>query len=234
MTLQVVRKDEHHHMKQGWLETYWHFSFSDYFDPKNVSFGPLRVFNDDTVQPGGGWGMHPHRDMEIVTYVVEGAIAHEDSSGGHGVLEAGDIQAMTAGRGIWHAEYNPSDEERLRLVQIWILPEEKGLSPSYRSRSLGKERQGELVEVVSGVRDGEGLPIHRDARIYASQLETGGGVATEIREGRRGYLCVLEGALSLNGKALATRDVVRVVGPETLTLEAAEAAELILADLPST
>lgn len=232
MPLRVVRKDDLHHQETDWLSTYWHFSFDRYFDPANVHFGPLRVFNDDEVAPGGGWGMHPHRDMEIVTYVVEGRIAHEDSTGGHGVLEAGDVQAMTAGRGIRHAEYNPSEEEALRLLQIWIQPQERGLPPSYRGRSLGTETWNTLVPVIGGPDTDAGLPIQQDARMLVARLNAHKGVEIAVKDSRLGYLYVVEGAVGRDEEALRKRDVLRVRGPEEFEVEAQEETELLLLDLP--
>jgi redox-sensitive bicupin YhaK (pirin superfamily) len=233
MPLRVIRKSEHYHMERDWLSTYWHFSFDHYFDPKNVSFGPLRVFNDDTVQPGGGWGMHPHRDMEIITYVVSGSLEHTDSSGSQAVLRAGGVQHMTAGRGIWHSERNPSGEDILRLLQIWILPDRRGLEPSHEARQFSRSQmENVLLPVVSKNKAGDALGIHQDVTVYVSRLTSGGEVTHRIRGDRRGYLFVIEGQLRLGEHALQEGDVVRVVGGEGLDIRADGTSELILLDLP--
>ncbi|MFQ5838091.1 MAG: pirin family protein [Thermoplasmata archaeon] len=233
MTVSVVRKSEHYHTESGWLSTYWHFSFDRYFDPKNVSFGPLRVFNDDRVEPGGGWGVHPHRDMEIITYVADGRLEHTDSSGSKALVKEGGVQRMTAGRGIWHSETNPSNTDSLRLLQIWIHPDERGLPPSHESRQFSKSRmKNTLLPVVSSRQVGDALAIHQDVTTYVSMLAPGKEVAHTIGSDRRGYLFVVEGELKLPGDTLMEGDVLRVVGKEDLQVEAAEPSELILLDLP--
>lgn len=233
MTLKIVRAQEHYHMDAGWLSTYWHFSFDQYYDPANVSFGPLRVFNDDTVQPGGGWGMHPHRDMEIITYVVLGMIEHRDSSGSVGVVKAGEVQRMSAGTGILHSEFNPSREEPLRLLQIWIVPTRRGLTPSYETKHFSKEEQrGNLLPVVSGRPLGKAARSLQDATIYLSTLGRGEGLKYTVKEGRRGYLFIIEGSSALDGQELGSRDVARILGPQDLSLAAPAGAEVMLIDLP--
>ncbi len=220
-------------MEAGWLSTYWHFSFNKYYDPANVSFGPLRVFNDDTVQPGGGWGMHPHRDMEIITYVVGGTIEHRDSSGGGGVVKEGEVQCMTAGTGILHSEFNPSQDEPLRLLQIWIMPERRGLPPSYRTAHFSKgEQRGKLLAVASGRPVGKAGQIHQDANLYVTTLEGGEKVEHRIQEGRRGYLLIIDGRSTLDGDKLGPRDVARIVGPEDLTITGSKGTEAMIIDLP--
>lgn len=220
-------------MEAGWLSTYWHFSFDKYYDPGNVSFGPLRVFNDDTVQPGGGWGMHPHRDMEIITYVVRGRIEHRDSSGGGGVVREGEVQCMTAGTGIVHSEFNPSKDEPLRFLQVWITPERQGLHPSYETKHFTKgEQRGKLLAVASGRPVGKAARIHQDATLHVATLEGDGEVEYRIHDGRRGYLFTIDGSSSLGGDKLGPRDVARIVGPEDLTIGGSNGTEVILIDLP--
>lgn len=233
MSLKVVRKSEHYHMEKAWLSTYWHFSFDEYFDPDNVSFGPLRVFNDDTVQPGGGWGMHPHRDMEIVTYVVRGVLEHSDSEGSKVTLTEGGVQHMTAGRGIWHSERNPSAAEVLRFLQIWILPDRRGLEPHHEARQFSKsEMENVLLPVVSRDRLAKALSIHQDVNIFASTLTTGAGIDYRVEDGRRGYLYIVEGRVRLDDCLLREGEAVRIVGKEDLGLSAEGESELILLDLP--
>src|SRR5215204_6525543 len=137
--VQVIRSDERHHADHGWLDTRWHFSFADYHDPENVHYGPLRVFNDDVVQGGGGFDLHPHRDMEIITYVIDGELAHQDSTGNRGVVRSGEVQVMSAGKGIFHAEHNASAEKPVRLLQIWIQPKNHGNQPRWEQRQFGKD-----------------------------------------------------------------------------------------------
>jgi hypothetical protein len=233
MSMKIVRRAEHYHMEDEMLSTYWHFSFGHYYDPSRVSFGPLRVFNDDAVQPGGGWGMHPHRDMEIVTYVVDGVIEHRDSTGSGGLVRAGEVQRMSAGTGILHSEFNPSKEKALRLLQIWIQPERRGLDPSYETKHFTKEQQrARLLPVVSGSAKGDAARIHQDATIYASTLGGGEEVKAVVKGGRRGYLFAIVGSIALEGEALGEMDVARIGGPEEALLAAPTGAELMLIDLP--
>src|SRR5258708_7943690 len=169
--IRVHEAAERGHFNHGWLDTYHTFSFGDYYDPAHMSFRSLRVINDDRVQPGQGFGMHGHRDMEIVTYVLEGALQHKDSLGNGSIIKAGELQRMTAGTGVRHSEFNPSDKERVHLYQIWLLPERKGLKPSYEELAVGEEEnQGRFRLVASPDGAAGSLTIHQDARLYLASL----------------------------------------------------------------
>lgn len=223
---------ERYRYETDWLQTYWLFSFDHYYDPNNVSFGPLRVFNDDVIAPRSGFPMHPHREMEIVSYVLQGELTHEDSLGNRGVLSAGDVQRMSAGTGIVHSEWNHGDEP-VHLLQIWVLPERRGIAPGYEQRSFSREaRTNRLLPVVSGQGHDGALRIHQDAVFYVSRLEAGYRVTHVLAPGRRAFFYVIEGGADLNGVAMATGDQARIENEETLSIAAREASELILIDLP--
>ncbi|HSZ60000.1 MAG TPA: pirin family protein [Tepidisphaeraceae bacterium] len=228
----IIPSAQRHHADHGWLSTYWHFSFSDYHDPKNLSWGDLRVFNDDVIQGGGGFGLHPHRDMEIVTYVVDGELEHQDHLGNRGVVEPGEVQVMSAGRGIMHAEYNASDTRPVHLMQLWILPRNKSNPPRWEQRKFApQQRAGKLLPVVSAGDVPGTLAIDQDAVIYVSSLKPGEQV-THQNKGTHAYLFVIDGAVALNGKPLARGDQARVADERKLEIRAQEDAELILLDLP--
>lgn len=231
--IRIIPAAERYHFQSDWLSTYWHFSFDHYHDPNNVSFGMLRVFNDDTIAPGGGFPEHPHREMEILTYVLEGRLEHRDSLGNLGVIGAGELQRMSAGTGIRHSERNASKTEPLHLLQFWIHPAERGLKPSWEQKEFTRQqRQSRLLPVASG-RPLEGaLRIHQDATVYISSLSAGERAALELASGRRAYLFVIDGALALNGKSLAASDQARVENELRLELHASKSAELLLIDLP--
>ena len=237
---QVVRSEDRHHADHGWLDTRWHFSFADYYDPANMNFGPLRVFNDDVVKGGGGFDMHPHRDMEIVTYVISGRLEHRDHLGNRGVVHPGEVQVMSAGKGIMHAEFNASQTEPVRLLQLWVLPRHRNNKPRWEQRQFTPEqRSGRLLPVVSSA-DGTGddtLKIDQDATIYVSSLNAGQSVEHRSpAPGRKAYLFVIDGAVTLDGETkLSAGDQARVeLGDETtLSIRADKDAELILLDLPA-
>lgn len=230
---QIIRSDQRHFADHGWLQTRWHFSFGDYYDPANLGFGPLRVFNDDVVQGGGGFGMHGHRDMEIISYGIEGALAHQDDHGHSGLVRPGEVQVMSAGRGIRHAEHNASATEAAHFLQIWIEPRTRSLPPRYEHKPFdGAARQGKLLPVVSdGALPGT-LTIDQDATVYVSSLKQGQTVAHDGASGRRQYLFVIAGALDVNGHRLAAGDQARITGEAGLSIRATEDAELMLIDLP--
>ena len=237
--VQVIRSDQRHHADHGWLDTRWHFSFADYHDPANMNFGPLRVFNDDVVRGGGGFDMHPHRDMEIVTYVISGRLEHRDHLGNRGVVHPGEVQVMSAGKGIMHAEFNASRTEPVRLLQLWVLPRRRGNKPRWEQRQFTPEqRAGRLLPVVASAdtNDAATLKIDQDATIYVSSLKAGESVEHRSpAPGRKVYLFVIDGAVTLDGDTtLSAGDQARVeLGDETtLAIRADENAELILLDLP--
>ena len=217
----------------GWFQARWHFSFDTYRDPENMGWGPLRVFNDDRLVPGAIWPMHPHRDIEGITYVVEGTFRHEDDIGTGGVLPAGSVQRMTLGSGAWHSEQNASETEPMRFIQMWIMPAERGLAPSAEQRVFTTEdRTDRLLKVVSGD-GGEAVLVHRDASVHVARLNPGTEVEHVFTGSERGgYLYLIEGSLDINGEKLSTGDAVKVRDEAALQIRAVDAAELILVDVP--
>jgi hypothetical protein len=216
----------------GWLNTRHTFSFSDYWDPKWMGFRSLRVINEDWVAPGVGFPTHPHADMEIITYVLEGKLEHKDSLGTGSVILPGDGQRMTAGSGIRHSELNPSDKEQVHLYQIWILPEKKGLKPSYEQKTFpASEKQGKLRLIASrDAKDGS-VKINQDAQLYVSVLAAGDEVEHAFAKGRHGWLQVARGTVELNGKKLSAGDGAAISDEEAVTIKAAGESEVLLFDL---
>ncbi|HEV3218367.1 MAG TPA: pirin family protein [Candidatus Acidoferrales bacterium] len=245
---QIIRSADRYHFETDWLSTHWHFSFDQYHDPANISFGPLRVFNDDVVRGGGGFPMHPHKEMEIVTYVMEGELEHRDSMGNTGRISPGEIQRMSAGTGLRHSEYNASDSKPVHFVQLWIIPAVAGLKPSWEQKKYSEEaRTGKLLAIaVPENRTGEGVNgavrIHQDATIYTSLLPPGQSVKHTLAPGRRAYIFMIKGELNLqtkNGAAkepvisLAARDQARVTDASSLELTGgATRPDFLLLDLP--
>ena len=218
--------------KIDWLDSRHSFSFGDYYDPQHMSFGPLRVVNEDFVQPGKGFGTHPHRDMEIITYIVSGALEHRDSLGTGSVIRPGDVQRMTAGTGIRHSEFNPSATDSVHLLQIWILPEEKNLTPSYEQRAFSEEeRRGQLRLIAA--RDGRNgaVTIHQDSDVYASLLDSGQALTHDLADGRTAWLQLIKGEITLNGAKLSPGDGAAITAERSLKIAATEPSELLLFDL---
>jgi len=215
----------------GWLDARHHFSFADYYDPKRMAWGNLRVWNDDAIAPKSGFPPHPHSDMEIITYVREGAITHQDSLGNKGRTEAGDVQVMSAGSGITHAEYNLEDETT-RLFQIWIVPSKRGGDPSWGARPFPKgDRSGRFVTLASGfAEDGEALPIRTEARVVGATLKAGETAEYALGAERHAYLVPATGRIEINGVAANARDGVAITDTETLTVTALEDTELVMVD----
>ncbi len=231
-TLKIRRANERGHAERGWLNSYHTFSFADYYDPAYMGFRSLRVINDDRVAPGMGFGTHPHRDMEIFSYVLEGALQHKDSLGNGKVLKPGEIQLMSAGRGVRHSEFNPSPSEALHFLQIWIQPRERGLVPSYTEWRPKLEHVSEpKVLVISPDGRADSATIHQDAEVYRVRLEPGQTVTHEVKPGRGAWLQIAEGALTLNGVALATGGGASTEDSGTLTLTATQPTEALLFDL---
>ena len=230
--LNIRRADERGQADHGWLTSHHTFSFGDYYDPAHMGFRSLRVINDDRVAPGMGFGTHPHRDMEIFSYVLEGALQHKDSMGNGSVLKPGQIQLMSAGRGVTHSEFNPSRDQPLHFLQVWIQPRERGLTPSYTEwRPKSGQADAPKVLVISpDGRDGSAT-IHQDADIYRIRLQPGQTVTHELKRGRGAWLQIAEGALSFNGNTLTTGDGASTEEPGTLTLAATQPTEAILFDL---
>jgi quercetin 2,3-dioxygenase len=230
--LTVRRADERGHADRGWLNPYHTFSFADYYDPAHMGFRSLRVINDDRVAPGQGFGTHPHRDMEIFSYVLEGTLEHKDSMGNGRQLKPGQIQLMSAGRGIMHSEFNPSPAQPLHFLQIWIVPSSRGLTPSYTEWHPKAEhaKTGKVLVISPDGREGSAA-IHQDADIYRLRLQPGETVTHALKTGRGAWLQVAEGALALNGVALGTGDGASTEQPGTLTLTASAQTEALLFDL---
>ena len=224
----VRRSNERGHFDHGWLDTNHTFSFADYYDDKQMGFRTLRVINEDRVAPGQGFGTHPHRDMEIITYVLSGALAHKDSSGGEGVLRPGDVQHMTAGSGIRHSEYNASKTEPVHFIQIWILPEKNGLRPEYEQKKF--KIDGLILVASHDGRDGS-LRMHQDADLFAGRLPGGKEVTHTLAAGRHAWIQVARGKVNINGTALASGDGAAVSDEARLSIRADEPAEFLLFDL---
>jgi redox-sensitive bicupin YhaK (pirin superfamily) len=215
----------------GWLDAHHHFSFAEYYDPARTSWGSLRVWNDDTIAPKSGFPPHPHRDMEIITYVRKGAISHRDSLGNEGRTAAGDVQVMSAGSGIQHAEYNLEDEETT-LFQIWVLPDERGGQPSWGAQPFPKgDRAGKFVTLASGMEGDEGaLPIRSQARVLGATLQAGDSVTYELPPDRHAYLVPAIGRVRVGDVEAQARDGVAVTGVDAITLTALEDSEIVLVD----
>jgi hypothetical protein len=227
--LQLRKAHDRGHANHGWLDSWHTFSFADYHDPKHVSFSELRVINEDRVLPGEGFPTHPHRDMEIITYVLEGALEHKDSLGTGSVIRPGEVQRMSAGTGIRHSEFNHSQSEPVHFLQIWILPDRQGVKPGYEQKRIGLDGQLRLVASPDG-RDGS-VTIHQDARVYAARLN-GNEVTHTLAPGRRAWLQVARGAVKLNGTTLHAGDGAGIENEPTLRLVAEGSAEVLLFDLP--
>lgn len=232
MTLQIRRAADRGHANHGWLDTHHTFSFANYHDPAHMGFRSLRVINEDRVAPGQGFGAHSHRDMEILTYVLEGALEHRDSMGNGSVIRPGDIQRMSAGTGVTHSEYNHSPAEPVHFLQIWIHPDKLGVAPSYQQISIAdRERAGRLRLVASPDGADGSLTLHQDARLYVASLEPGDHVEHRLGPGRHAWIHVARGAIHANGQRLDAGDGAAIEVPETVTLVGADDAEVLVFDL---
>lgn len=230
--LQVVRSDSRGSADHGWLKARHTFSFADYHNPDMMGFGPLRVINEDRIEPSQGFGTHPHRDMEIVTYLIDGALEHKDSMGNGSVIEAGDVQRMTAGTGVFHSEFNHSADRSVHLLQIWILPREASLAPGYEQQHFGREdklNQWRLVASHDG-RDSS-MTIHQAVDLYASVIEVGRELSHSFAIGHSGYLQVVAGSVIANGESLDAGDGAAIHEVDELLLRATKDAEVILFDM---
>jgi quercetin 2,3-dioxygenase len=219
----------------GWLKSNFSFSFAEYYDPNNMNFGPMRVLNDDIVQPLTGFGMHPHQEMEIVSIVLKGQLKHEDSTGNSKILRPGEVQRMTAGTGIIHSEMNPSSTEEVNFLQMWFLPNERGLQPSYEEKAYNQEAmKNNLLPVVSNLPQSEDVAfIHQDLTIYLSKLDSGKTLSFKQEENRRIFFFVIEGDVVLNQDyKLKKRDSARITDQPTLTIQTDSGAFFMLIDLP--
>jgi redox-sensitive bicupin YhaK (pirin superfamily) len=230
---EIRRADERGYADHGWLKSYHSFSFADYFDPAHVEFGPLRVINEDRVVPGAGFGTHGHRDMEIISYVLDGELAHRDSTGTSSVIRPGDVQRMSAGRGVMHSEYNHSQERPVHFLQIWIQPDVRGIAPEYEEKRFGpEEKRGRLRLIASpDGADGSAL-IHQDVRVYAGLFDGEERAALEVSRGRRLYVHVARGRIDAGGHALGAGDALKLHDVERLELGGGTDAEVLVFDLP--
>ncbi len=231
--LEIRRDAEIHTEDGGWFTARWHFSFDRYRDPAQMGIGPLRVFNDDRLVPGADWPMHPHADIEGLTYVVEGTFEHADSLGKNGRLQPGAVQRMTLGSGARHSERNGSRTEPMRFLQFWILPDTPSLPPSVEQRQFTREDRHNRMLRVIGPEGGDVVTVHQDASVHVASLDPGVGVDHTYDAGRAGYLYMIVGAAQLNGgDKLGTGDAVKAYGPERLHVDPVEGTELILIDVP--
>jgi redox-sensitive bicupin YhaK (pirin superfamily) len=231
--IQLVRKEDRYFSNFGWLKTYWLFSFAGYFDPNNIQFGALRVFNDDVVAPGTGFPTHPHQEMEIITIVIDGEMTHEDSMGNKVVIKANEVQRMSAGTGLTHSEFNLA-ESPVHFYQIWIFPDKHGLKPSYDQRIFDPSTwKNTLYPVASGQDIPETVTFHTDATIYMASLDAGRKLSFHATRGRRIFVYLTAGGLSVNGHEIAAGGQARIDTDDPLRIGAHENAELILIDVPS-
>ena len=230
--LEVLRSKERGRTKIDWLDSYHSFSFGEYYDPKNMGFGPLRVINDDLIQAGAGFPTHPHRDMEIVTIVTQGAVAHRDSSGGEGVIRVGEVQKMSAGKGIFHSEFNASDKEILKLYQIWIIPNQNGLKPDYEDiRYEVAEKKNKLLLVASNNHGDGVIFINQDAKIYLADLEAETNISYQTDKSRGVYIHVTKGSVEVEGTKLSSGDAIKLTDVENIEIKASENAGILLFDV---
>jgi redox-sensitive bicupin YhaK (pirin superfamily) len=230
--MKTIRKsNERGHVNHGWLDSYFTFSFADYYDPQWLGFRTLRVINDDLVMPGMGFGMHPHRDMEIISYVLAGALQHRDSMGNGRVIKPGEFQYMAAGSGVEHSEFNPSKTEATRLLQIWIKPDEKGVKPRYAERNFAKAETGKLYLVASKTgRDGS-FEIHQDADLLLGKFDAGQKVSHTLAKDRHAWIHVAEGEVTVNGSKLSGGDAVALSEENAVEISASKPSQVLLFDL---
>jgi len=232
VTISIRRDDEISDVDGDWFRARWHYSFDSYHDPDYMGFGTMRVFNDDRLVPGAIWPMHPHRDIEGLTYVVEGSFCHQDDVGGApGPLPAGSVQRMTLGRGAWHSEQNASETEPMRFIQIWILPSERGLDPGVEQKVFTTEdRTDRLLKAISGD-GGEAVLVHQDAHVFISRLGAGASITHELGAGRGAYLYVIDGDVTVDGERMETGAAAQIHDVSSIAIEAAASSELILVDV---
>jgi redox-sensitive bicupin YhaK (pirin superfamily) len=231
--VEIRKSQDRGQADHGWLKSAHSFSFADYFDEEHVEFGALRVINEDRVVPGAGFGTHPHRDMEIVSYVLSGQLAHRDSMGTGSVIRPGDVQRMSAGSGVFHSEHNPSAKEGVHFLQIWILPNKFGVPPSYEQKHFdASEKRGKLRLIVSGDGAEGSVTIHQNARLYAGLFDGEESAALTVAPGRRIYVHLVRGELVANGTRLTAGDALKITGVNTLDLTAGKDAEVLVFDLP--
>ena len=231
--IQIRRADDRGYADHGWLRSYHSFSFADYFDPEHVEFGPLRVINEDRVVPGAGFSTHGHRDMEIISYVLDGALAHKDSTGTSSVIRPGDVQRMSAGRGVLHSEFNGSQSEPVHFLQIWIQPNVRGIDPGYEQKHFtDADKRGRLRLVASPDGADGSVRIHQDARVYAGRFDGAERAELALSAGRRAYVHVARGQVRVNSESLSTGDALKLADVANVAITDGSGAEVLVFDLP--
>lgn len=230
--LDIIRSESRGSADHGWLRAKHTFSFAEYYDPERVEFGTLRVINEDRIAPGKGFGTHPHRDMEILTYVIDGRIRHEDSMGNGAVITPGEVQRMSAGTGVRHSEFNDSKDQELHLLQIWIHPEEKGLPPGYEQTRFERDEKLNRLKLVAS-RDGRdgSVTIHQDVNLYASILEAGQTLSLDLGENRKAFVQVIDGNIAVNGNVLSAGDGAQIADESALSINATRETEFLVFDM---
>jgi quercetin 2,3-dioxygenase len=230
---EIRRSSERGYADHGWLKSFHTFSFADYFDPEHVEFGPLRVINEDRVQPGAGFGTHGHRDMEIISYVLSGELAHKDSMGNGSTIRPGDVQRMSAGSGVRHSEFNPSSREPVHFLQIWIQPDRHGIEPGYEEKRFAlEEKRGRLRLIASPDQTDGSVLIHQDARVYIGLFDAAELATLKVKPGRRIYVHVARGSVTANDVVLNAGDALQLTETDELVLKQGTQAEVLVFDLP--
>lgn len=231
----ITRRNAHErgHANHGWLDSRHTFSFADYHDPHEMGFSVLRVINDDRIAPAAGFGTHPHRDMEIITYVLEGGVAHKDSMGSGSIIRPGEVQRMSAGTGVAHSEYNAEKDHVTRLLQIWILPGQRGIAPSYEQKAFSEpEKRGRLRLVADSQGTAGAVTVHQDVRLYVGLFDGGESAELPLNEGRRAYVHIARGSAEVNGERLADGDGLKLENETLVRIENGNSAEILIFDLP--
>ncbi|MCX6290768.1 MAG: pirin family protein [Bacteroidetes bacterium] len=230
----IHRATERGHAHHGWLDAHHSFSFANWYDPSKIHFGMLRVLNDDIIEGGEGFGMHPHSDMEIITIILEGALQHKDNMGNGSVIKPGDVQVMSAGTGVMHSEFNPLPAEKTNLFQLWIFPKENGIKPGYDQKTFSvEERKNKIQTVASGFRSGDELYIHQEAAISLTNLSKGTSLSYPfMKEGNGAYVMVIKGAVETSGEKLSRRDAIGISETERFDMTASEDSELLIVEVP--
>jgi quercetin 2,3-dioxygenase len=229
--MKIRKANERGHAEHGWLDTYHTFSFANYYDPQWMGYRSLRVINDDLVMPNMGFGTHPHRDMEIITYILSGSLQHKDSMGNGRVIRTGEVQYMAAGSGVQHSEFNPAKDEAVHLLQIWIQPDQKGVKPRYAEKSFANAETGKLHLVTSKTGRNDSIAIHQDADLWLAKLNPGETVSHQLNSGRHAWVHVAEGEVTLNGQTLTAGDAAAIDDASALQLRANKPSQVLLFDL---
>jgi redox-sensitive bicupin YhaK (pirin superfamily) len=231
--IELRKSEARGHAQHGWLDSYHSFSFADYYDPRHMGFGPLRVINEDRIAPGTGFGTHGHKDMEIITYVLDGELAHKDSMGNGSVIRPGDVQRMSAGLGVQHSEFNHSEQNSVHLLQIWIQPNVMGIEPSYEEKKFSRaEKNGRLRLIASPDGADGSVSLHQDARLYTGWFDAAQVAQLDLAPGRLAYVHAVRGNFSVNGQRLAAGDAAKLSSESQVRIEDAEQAEILVFDLP--